>query len=218
MTNLLKQISLIVLFLTGGIRPACQNFKHHLTFPIGTIQVTNVPGFQFDISSTYVNNFYLPNIKYTIEWNKFIFGVEYYNFYKYIGYEGEVDGAITGMNIYSYSAFIGMGSKINKFNFNLGTGLSYLNHYISSYTDGFPQWFEVRPCYEFSKIRFLSFISVDRLIYKKVTLGINIRYSPMFRPFSDKDYGYYTCNTLHNHDRINFANLQLFIGYRFGKN
>jgi hypothetical protein len=131
MTNLLKQISLIVLFLTGGIRPACQNFKHHLTFPIGTIQVTNVPGFQFDISSTYVNNFYLPNIKYTIEWNKFIFGVEHYNFYKYIGYEREVDGAITGMNTYSYSAFIGMGSKINKFNFNLGTGLSYLNHYIS---------------------------------------------------------------------------------------
>ena len=110
-----------------------------------------------------------------------------------------------------------MGSKFKSFNFNLGIGLSYLNHYIASYTDGYPQWFEVRPCYEFSKIRFLSFISVDRPIYKNVTLGINIRYSPMFRPFSNEDFGYYTCNTLHNHDRINFANLQLFIGYRFAR-
>ena len=52
----------------------CQNIRHHLTFPIGTIQVTNVPEFQFDISTSYFNNFYLPNIKYTIEWKRFILG------------------------------------------------------------------------------------------------------------------------------------------------
>jgi hypothetical protein len=58
---------------------------------------------------------------------------------------------------------------------------------------------------------------LEKTIYKNITAGLNIRYSPMFKPFSDKDFGYYTCTAPHNHDRINFANLQFFIGYRFGK-
>ncbi len=218
MANLLKLTSITLLILAGGLKSSCQNFRHHITIPFFTLQTTNIPEFRYDISSSYVNSFYLPNIKYTLEYNRFIFGLEHYNYYKYIGYEEEVEGAITGLNIYSYSVFSGLKCRFHKLNLNLGLGLTYINHYIASYTDGFPQWFEDRPCYEFSKLRGLSFISIDRHIYKNITIGINLRYSPMFGPFSDKDFGYGTCISPHNHDRLNFANLQMFIGYRIGGN
>jgi hypothetical protein len=217
MANLLKQISIISMFLAMGFSAHCQKFEHHLSFPILTLQTTNVPEFKFDVSTSYVNDFYLPNFKYSLDWNKFNIGIEHYYFYKYIGYKDEIGGQITGLNLRSYSILLGREISTKKINFTFGLGMSFLQNYISNYVDVFPQWFEDRPCYEFSKYRFLSYLSLEKTIYKNITVGLNIRYSPMFKPFSDKDFGYYTCTAPHNHDRINFANLQFFIGYRFGK-
>jgi hypothetical protein len=103
MANLLKQICIISVFLAMDCKAHCQNFVHHLSFPLLTLQTTNVPEFKFDVSTSYYNNFYLPNFKYSLEWNKFNIGIEYYHFYKYIGYSEELEWSIKG----SYSITFG---------------------------------------------------------------------------------------------------------------
>lgn len=193
-----------------------QKFEHELSFPLLNYQLTNIIRFKSGLNTHYWNQFFLPNLRYTLKYKKNIVGLEHYYSYEFRNVLRPEEGKLTLLKIESYSVLVGRQFNFNKtYNLSSGLGVTYFNSYIGAYRDYYPQPYEVSICYEYNPLSLLFWSSFNVQLYKKLQLGINVRANPMFHDFKIYKFNPSGCKVQHDHDRLHLFVSQLSLGYKF---
>ncbi len=215
MKNRTLIIKIILLFLFTSSIMKGQAVKFEISIPLMSHKVTNIDVLKSNINKSYVNDYYIPNFRFTAKYKRFISGIEYYKHsrqsHQYV--KNELSEISISTNINSISLLLGLEIlNQNSVKISGGIGITYHHPVLVIYPFKIQSVFAGSEYSETNNFGALFWLSLSKSIYNKFNIGLNLRYNPMFKSFYDKtpkrgdSLGY---------DRLNYFVSQLSIGYQF---
>ena len=213
MVSLLKQSSIIIfLLLTSNL--ISQKVKFELSIPLLSYHTDNISDIENGFNKRLANKSYIPQFRFTANFNNIIGGIEHYYYNAGSGIISPKEGDIYNISVKSFSLLLGYQIyNSDLFSLKAGSGISYHRPNLALYNDTNIHPWGGTACYEDNELGALFWITFSKQIFKHWSVGLNLRYNPMF-----SEFGFNTtsnCIIPHNHDRLNYFVTQLMIAYEF---
>jgi|TARA_R110000737_G_scaffold245766_2_gene256319 hypothetical protein len=212
MVSLLKQISIVVILMFSSDLIG-QKVEFELSIPLLSYHTDNISDIENGFNKRYANSF-IPQFRFTANYKRIVGGIEHYYFSEGTGIAELNEGQINNIRIRSFSLLAGYQLySSNLLTLNAGSGITYHKPTLALYHDVNIHVWGGPPCYEDNELGALFWLTVNKQILNHWTIGINLRYNPMFKEFGFNKTS--NCIIPHNHDRLNYFVSQLKIGYKF---
>ena len=190
-----------------------QKVEFELSMPLLSYHIDNISDVENGFNKRYANSF-IPQFRFTVNFNRIIGGIEHYYFSEGSGIISPAEGEIYNLSIKSLSFLVGYQLyRSNGLSLKVGSGITYNKPNLALYNDTNIHVWGGTPCYEDNELGALFWLTVNKQIFNHWTIGINLRYNPMFNEFGLN--GTWNCVVPHNHDKLNYFVSQLMIGYKF---